>query len=87
MDRRNFLKLASIAGFGVAAPAIAIGGDPKIYGGDPQTPLDYDGPFFVNYNAAGGWDPTLLCDPKGASVIDEPGAAGPETAAAAGGPA
>lgn len=68
MDRRRFLELASITGLGIAgAPLLGQAHDhfagqrsPSRAGED-----DYDGPLFVMVQAHGGWDPTLLCDPKG----------------------
>jgi uncharacterized protein (DUF1501 family) len=58
MNRRDFFKFASAAGLCVvSSKASAEGG------------MDDDnGPFFVQVQAAGGWDPTMLCDPKGSPV-------------------
>ena len=56
MNRRNFLKLAGMTGLAVAAP---FGARIVRAGAEP-----YPGPFFVLINAAGGWDPVYLCDPK-----------------------
>jgi len=28
----------------------------------------YEGPLWITINASGGWDPTMLCDPKGGSI-------------------
>jgi len=69
MDRRDFMKLASLAGMSIAgAPLLgrAEHGELVDHGrhqaaGDD----DYTGPLFVTVQAHGGWDPTLLCDPKG----------------------
>lgn len=55
-DRRDFLKLAASAGLLVAAPPLAR----HAHASEP-----YQGPFWVTIHAGGGWDPTLLCDPKG----------------------
>jgi hypothetical protein len=57
MERRDFLKLASMAGLGVVA-AGSLSRDATA--ADP-----YTGPLFIMVNAGGGWDPTYLCDPKG----------------------
>ncbi len=68
MDRRRFLELASVAGVGIAgAPLLGRADATEI--GAPHRPIameddDYDGPLFVQIQAAGGWDPTMLCDPK-----------------------
>ncbi len=56
MNRRKFLKLAGMTGLAVAAP---FGARSVLAGAEP-----YKGPFFVLINAAGGWDPVYLCDPK-----------------------
>ena len=57
MDRRDFLKWTGAAGLmvsgaGLWTPARA------------ETAL-HQGPYWLMINASGGWDPTLLCDPKG----------------------
>ena len=62
MDRRDFMKLASLAGVSLATP-LGLG---RAFASDPtlaNTP--YEGLFFVTIHAGGGWDPTSLCDPKG----------------------
>ncbi|MFO7563605.1 MAG: DUF1501 domain-containing protein [Enhygromyxa sp.] len=38
----------------------------------PGTPRAYQGPFWIFVNASGGWDPTMLCDPKGRASEDSP---------------
>jgi hypothetical protein len=57
MNRRRFLQVAGIAGLAVMAPiaprAVRAGA------------VKYKGPFWIMVNAGGGWDPTMLCDPKG----------------------
>lgn len=70
MDRRRFLELASITGLGLAGAPLLGRADPNHYGSDRAPSRadgddDYDGPLFVMVQANGGWDPTLLCDPKG----------------------
>jgi hypothetical protein len=62
MNRREFFKLASLAGLAVI-PSSSIA-DPGI-SGKPPLPAAYEGAFWIFVNAGGGWDPTLLCDPKG----------------------
>lgn len=69
MDRRRFLELASITGLGFAAAPLF--GHAEV-GHDLRGPTtanlgdedDYQGPLLVMVQAHGGWDPTLLCDPK-----------------------
>ncbi|MCB9567945.1 MAG: DUF1501 domain-containing protein [Myxococcales bacterium] len=56
MDRRDFLKMAGALGLSVAAPGRAFAeGD------------DEDDLFFIQVQAVGGWEPTMLCDPKGST--------------------
>lgn len=57
MNRRRFLQVAGIAGLAVMAPVA-----PRL-GRAGST--KYKGPFWIMVNAGGGWDPTMLCDPKG----------------------
>lgn len=64
MDRRNFLKICSAAGLGFATP---IGSSLVKAEDDYKT---YDGPYYVVFNASGGWDTTYLMDPKGVDGIN-----------------
>lgn len=57
MDRRDFLKLAASTGLAVVTTRSA-----RAQCVDP--PASYDGPLWIFVHAVGGWDPTLLCDPK-----------------------
>jgi hypothetical protein len=36
-------------------------------GVDPQAAGEYTGPFFVSFEAFGGWDASMVCDPKSAN--------------------
>ncbi|PRP98093.1 hypothetical protein ENSA5_30780 [Enhygromyxa salina] len=65
MHRRDFLKLAGLAGLSVIPSSSAATGEP---GASPA----YEGTFWIFVNAAGGWDPTSLCDPKGRANEMEP---------------
>ncbi|MBM4375285.1 MAG: DUF1501 domain-containing protein [Deltaproteobacteria bacterium] len=56
MDRRDFVKLCSLAGLGV----VSLGAPGTIGSARAAAPK-----FWVFVNANGGWDPTMLCDPKG----------------------
>jgi len=58
MKRRNFLKAAAFAGLAVVTPWSLNSRRAKAAEG-------YDGLFFINVSAGGGWDPTSFCDPKG----------------------
>jgi len=70
MERRDFLKLASFTGLSVVAPT-AFGG-PEL-GSSPRASFaPYEGILVANFNAGGGWDPTSLCDPKGANSDTDP---------------
>jgi hypothetical protein len=62
MDRRRFLKVAGIAGLAVMAPIAVREG----HAGSSK----YKGPYWIFLNAGGGWDPTMLCDPKGLLLSD-----------------
>ena len=65
MQRRDFFKLAAWSGLCVVTPASLLTRRAQ------SSPLEpYSGPFFVAMNAAGGWDPTSLCDPKGVNAIN-----------------
>jgi len=62
-DRRDFLKLCGLAGLGLAAPLRSpLAAAPK---DEP-----YEGPYYVVFNASGGWDTTYLMDPKGVGGIN-----------------
>ncbi len=63
--RRDFLKLCGLAGLGVAAP---IGFESLGLAASPDS--GYEGPFYVVFNAAGGWDTTCLMDPKGINEMN-----------------
>src|SRR5665213_3831866 len=63
--RRDFLKLCGLAGLGLAVPfrsTSALAAEKK---DEP-----YAGPYYVVFNAAGGWDTTYLMDPKGIDGIN-----------------
>ncbi|AKT39848.1 uncharacterized protein CMC5_039990 [Chondromyces crocatus] len=64
MDRRDFLKLTSMAGLGVA-----VGSQ---FSGEARAADPYTGPLWLFVHAGGGWDPTSFCDPKGAKSLDDP---------------
>ncbi|RLT09026.1 MAG: DUF1501 domain-containing protein [Planctomycetota bacterium] len=68
MSRRNFLKLCSLAGLGFATP---IGMSSLLRAKEPAADsAGYAGPFYVVFNASGGWDTTYLMDPKGVEGIN-----------------
>jgi len=62
-DRRAFLKLCGLAGLGVAAPI-------RLDARAEADAAPYDGPYYVVFNASGGWDTTYLMDPKGIDGIN-----------------
>jgi uncharacterized protein (DUF1501 family) len=64
MNRRRFLQVAGIAGLAVMAP-IAVR---ETRAGSNK----YKGPFWIMVNAGGGWDPTMLTDPKGGTDPKDP---------------
>jgi uncharacterized protein (DUF1501 family) len=64
--RRDFLKLCGLAGLGFACP----GGLTSIMQAATKEAAPYEGPFYVVFNASGGWDTTYLMDPKGVGEIN-----------------
>jgi uncharacterized protein (DUF1501 family) len=66
--RRDFLKLCGLAGLGFALPG-GFSWMLNAHAAEKQTP-PYDGPFYVVFNASGGWDTTYLMDPKGVGDIN-----------------
>jgi len=64
--RREFLKLCGLAGLGVVVPSLW----PEAARSASRNAEPYDGPYFVVFNAAGGWDTTYLMDPKGVEGIN-----------------
>jgi hypothetical protein len=68
MLRRNFLGLCSLAGLGLAAP---IGRRHLVRGQEAErSDAGHPGPYYVVFNASGGWDTTYLMDPKGVEGIN-----------------
>jgi len=65
-SRRDFLKLCSLAGLGVAAPVWY----PMLTRAETKELTAYEGPYYVVFNASGGWDTTYLMDPKGINEIN-----------------
>jgi len=68
MKRRNFLRLCGAAGMGVAIPV----GQRYLAGAEKAKaePAPYEGPYYVVFNASGGWDTTYIMDPKGVNKIN-----------------
>src|SRR5688572_16438555 len=64
-DRRDFLKLCGLAGLGLAVP---LRSPPRALAETGDKP--YEGPYYVVFNASGGWDTTYLMDPKGVGGIN-----------------
>jgi hypothetical protein len=63
--RRDFLKLCGLAGLGLAVPFRL----PEISAAETKDE-PYAGPYYVVFNASGGWDTTYLMDPKGVNGIN-----------------
>src|SRR5215212_2141122 len=63
--RRDFLKLCGMAGLGLAVPFRL----PEARAAEPEDE-PYPGPYYVVFNASGGWDTTYLMDPKGVNGIN-----------------
>lgn len=67
MTRRTFLKHCVSAGLGFATAI----GSRDLFGADATDDVaPYDGPYYVVFNASGGWDTTYLMDPKGIDGIN-----------------
>ena len=64
--RRDFLKLCGLFGLGFACP----GGLTSSLRAAPKNDAPYEGPYYVVFNASGGWDTTYLMDPKGVGEIN-----------------
>src|SRR4051812_6404604 len=62
MNRRDFTRLCGSAGLGLAVPTGLDAADAE--------PAPYAGPFYVVFNASGGWDTTYMMDPKGVNNIN-----------------
>lgn len=65
LNRRDLLKLCGLAGLGLALPW-----SPRAARGDEPTAAPYPGPYYIVFNASGGWDTTYLMDPKGVNDIN-----------------
>src|SRR5436309_10638139 len=63
--RRDFLKLCGLAGLRLAVPFRLPAARAAEKNDEP-----YGGPFYVVFNASGGWDTTYLMDPKGVGGIN-----------------
>jgi len=64
--RRVFLKLCGLAGLGMAVPFRR----PESARAAEKDGDAYEGPYYVVFNASGGWDTTYLMDPKGIGGIN-----------------
>lgn len=62
--RRNFLKACAAAGLGLAVPFRPSEARAK------AKDEPYPGPYYIVFNASGGWDTTYLMDPKGVNNIN-----------------
>lgn len=64
MNRRDVIKLLGLAGLATVCPL----GLRSVSADETK----YEGPFWIMLNAGGGWDPTMVCDPKGGTWIPDP---------------
>jgi len=64
--RRDFLKLCGLAGLGLAVPVRPA----EVRAEEKKKDEPYAGPYYVVFNASGGWDTTYLMDPKGVGGIN-----------------
>jgi len=63
--RRDFLKLCGATGLGLTVPW-AFPGASRAEAKDEG----YQGPYYIVFNASGGWDTTYLMDPKGVNGMN-----------------
>jgi hypothetical protein len=63
--RRDFLKACGLVGLGLSVP---FGLPAPVRAKSKDEP--YAGPFYIVFNASGGWDTTYLMDPKGIDGIN-----------------
>jgi len=63
--RRDFLKYCGLAGLGLALPVR----EPDARAAE-KPDAAYPGPYYVVFNASGGWDTTYLMDPKGVNGMN-----------------
>lgn len=66
--RRDFLKFCALAGLGLAMP-ISLR-PAATHAEEEKEDEGYPGPYYVVFNASGGWDTTYLMDPKGINGIN-----------------
>src|SRR5437762_636513 len=64
--RRDFLKYCGLVGLGLRCPVSVA----SLFGAAPKEDSPYEGPFYIVFNASGGWDTTYLMDPKGIGGIN-----------------
>ena len=63
--RRDFLKLCGASGLGLTVPWSW----PTVSRAESKDE-GYAGPYYIVFNASGGWDTTYLMDPKGVSGMN-----------------
>lgn len=68
LSRRSVLR---ITGAGLILPSALTGINP-FRKAEAQEANRHQGPYWLTIHASGGWDPTLLCDPKGVSTTNDP---------------
>jgi hypothetical protein len=66
LRRREWMKRCAVAGIGLSVPMLPEG---AATAASEELP-PYEGPYYVVFNAAGGWDTTMLMDPKGTEQIN-----------------
>ena len=72
MKSRNFLQICAASGLGFVTSVdhrSLVQAQDKLPAKQRDLP-SYDGPYYVVFNASGGWDTTYLMDPKGIGGIN-----------------
>lgn len=64
--RRDFLKTCAMAGLGLTAAVR----HEDVRADEAAELPPYEGPYYIVFNASGGWDTTYLMDPKGVGGIN-----------------
>src|SRR5262245_53531225 len=68
--RRDFLKYCGLAGLSLTLPVRFPSFSRAEEKAAAEKSAGYEGPYYIVFNASGGWDTTYLMDPKGVNEIN-----------------